>query len=77
MAKKVQLNKKSVIEKLEILGYKADKEEESDALMENVSMTKSILKLADINHEKEYLLCFSVAKKILGKIPGLDGDLNE
>lgn len=67
MATKKRLDKTKVVATLEISTEDMDKAD--DLTMEQMSLARSMLKLADINQEKEYLLCRALAEKLLGKVP--------
>lgn len=62
------LDAAALIVRLEPILYEPQKDAE-DAMLEEMSMAKSLLKLAEIDHEKEYMLCRSVAEHLLENIP--------
>jgi len=71
MAKKTKLEKRELLQKLEPIELKAEDEAE-DTVLEEMSLARSLLKLAEIDHEHEYSLCRSVAERLLGKVPEPD-----
>lgn len=40
-----------------------------DIVVEQMSLARSVLKLAGVNREEEYKLCRSVAERLLGRVP--------
>jgi hypothetical protein len=64
------LNKKELLELLEIGPDKLEKIEESST--EQMGLAKSLLKIARISPERESLLCDALAKQLLGKVPKPD-----
>jgi hypothetical protein len=71
MGKNITLNKKELLGRLEEIPYKPGDKSEGDVL-EEMSLARSLLKLAGIDHEREYSLCRSVAEKLLEKVPEPD-----
>ncbi len=67
MAKGESLNKEKLLSSLPVDSGSVTKADEF--IMDQMSLARSVLKLADINQEREYLLCSAVAKKLLEKVP--------
>ena len=70
MAKKVVLNKESLLMELERIKY--EKEEGEDIHSEQMNIEGALLTLAKINPEKEYELCHAVAEHLLETVPEPD-----
>ena len=68
MGKNIKLEKRELLKKLEALEFKPEDEAE-DTVLEEMSLARSLLKLAEIDHEREYSLCRSVAERLLEKVP--------
>jgi len=68
MADSIHIDKTGLLKKLGKIKYEPKKGSE-DAMIEEMSMAKSLLKLAQIDHEKEYSLCRSVADHLLEDVP--------
>ncbi|MBN1894610.1 hypothetical protein JW906_08945 [bacterium] len=67
MAKTDFLDKKAVLASLEVDAKSVTESEEFT--LEQMNITSSVLKLADINQEKEYELCRRAAEHLLEKVP--------
>jgi hypothetical protein len=67
MSKNNPLNKQKLLSDLAV--DTKDLEKADDVPLEQMSLARSFLKLADINQEKEYLLCRNLAARLLGKVP--------
>ncbi|MBN2202413.1 hypothetical protein JW777_10695 [bacterium] len=67
MAKARALDKKSLLEALEIDSESVTKPQEFST--EQMNIVSSILQLADITQEKEYELCRQSAEHLLEKVP--------
>ena len=61
------LNKEELLSLLDIDPEKMGKLE--DVSSEQMGLAMSLLKIAGITTEREYSLCSSLAKKLLGKVP--------
>jgi hypothetical protein len=71
------INKITWLERLERIRYE-EKEDLEEGSLEQMSLASSILALAEINHEREYDICRSLAQHLLGKVPEPDdADLEE
>ena len=68
MGKRIEQDRAALIGRLEAIRYEPGKDSE-DAMLEEMSMAKSLLKLAEIDHEKEYMLCRSLAEHLLTTVP--------
>ncbi len=68
MKKKTELDKKGIMDKLPALEYEK-KDQSEDSMFEQMSLAKSVLKLAEIDHDTEYGLCRSVADRLLENVP--------
>lgn len=64
-----RIDKIAILQRLERIEYKKD---ESDNELEQMGLPSVLLILAEINHEKEYLLCRSIAENLLGFVPEPD-----
>ena len=71
MGKTIHLNRDDLVKQLEPIKYSEDKWI-GDSLLEQMSFAASLLKLADIDHEKEYELCHGVAEHLLPEVPEPD-----
>ena len=78
--KKVALknfDKTAWLQRLERFRYDAKDEPQEDQL-EQMSLAAALLALAEINHEREYALCRTLAEHLLGEVPEPDDvDLGE
>jgi hypothetical protein len=61
------LDKKELLATLPVDTKDLDKAE--DVPLEQMSLARSFLKLADISQEQEYLLCRKLAERLLGRVP--------
>ena len=68
MAKVILFQKTELMQRLKETDYHAEKDSENQ-MFEEMSMAKALLKLAHIDHEKEYHLCRSVAGHLLKTVP--------
>ena len=71
MAKKLLPEKEKLINNLELIKYDPEKESDSQ-IFEELSLARSLLNLADINHANEYQLCRQIAERLLVEIPSAD-----
>jgi hypothetical protein len=71
MGANIILNRDDLVKQLEPIKY-SEEEWTGDPLLEQMSFAASLLKLADIDHEKEYELCHSVAEHLLPEVPEPD-----
>lgn len=74
MAQKITLDKIKLLERLERVKYEKDEEVES-TFLERMSLAGALLALAEIDHEREYGLCRSIAEHLLKTVPEPD-DIN-
>lgn len=65
-----RLDKPKILKKLAV--EIPEKLDMGDIIMEQLSLAKSLLKIAEINPENEYELCKRTARKILGETPELE-----
>jgi hypothetical protein len=71
-----RLDKKDLLKHLEAVKYV--KEDREQGQLEQMSLADALLALTEINHEREYLLCRTVAEHLLGQVPEPDdADLGE
>ena len=71
MAKKLHLDRKKLLEQLPSVKYKKTEGKEIDFL-EKMSLSRTLLALAEIDHEHEYELCRSIAEHLLENVPQPD-----
>lgn len=71
MAKKIELDKMGLLGELPEIKYVA-KNEADEQMMQQMSLGPSLLKLANIDHDREYELCLAVAQQLLHKVPQPD-----
>ena len=69
MAKR--LDRMALLEQLERIRYKPTSDQDGMSL-ERMSLAGALLQLANITHEREYALCRSVARHLLGIAPEPD-----
>ncbi len=68
MSNKVELDKTGLIGKLPVLEYE-EEEHGEDQIFEQMSIAKSVLKLAEIDHDKQYSLSRALADRLLESVP--------
>jgi hypothetical protein len=61
------LDKKKLVSSLDVSEEAIAKTD--DLSTDQMSLARSLLKLANINQEKEHQLCHSLAKRLLEKVP--------
>jgi hypothetical protein len=63
----LKFNREELLDRLEKIKYEA--EDDADAMqLEQSSLGKVLLTLAEVNHEREYELCRGAALHLLGKV---------
>ncbi|KPK95342.1 MAG: hypothetical protein AMJ94_00145 [Deltaproteobacteria bacterium SM23_61] len=71
MGKKIKLEKADLVKRLEPIELSPE-EEARDSVIEEMSLARSLLKLAEIDHEREYGLCRRAAERLLERVPEPD-----
>lgn len=66
MAKRA-VDRLSLLERLEPVRPEEERSDE-EAYLQRMSLSATLLTLAEIDHEREYQLCRSVAKHVLGHV---------
>ena len=56
-----------LLERLEPIEAEAERSDE-EAYLERMSLSATLLTLAEVDHEREYQLCRAVAKHLLGHV---------
>ena len=67
------LDRMVLLARLERVEYKPPKDKADDAVSQ-MGLTESLLTLAEIDQEREYVLCKSVALHLLGQVREPEGD---
>ena len=68
MADATQIDKIHLLKQLKTIEYEPEKGQD-DTMLEEMNMSKSLLKIAHIDHENEYQICRSVAEHLLNTVP--------
>jgi len=71
MTKKLLLNRKKLLEQLPSVKYEKTEGKNRD-FFEKMSLSRTLLALAEIDHEHEYELCRSIAAHLLENVPQPD-----
>ena len=61
------------LQRLEPVQYNPDDAPE-EASLERMTLSLALLQLADLTHERQFALCSSLAKHLLGHVPGPEDD---
>lgn len=67
----VILDKLELLRRLDEIRYEKEEEKEKTQF-EHINLADSLLALAEINHEREYLICKEIAEHFLGYVPQPD-----
>ncbi len=68
-----KLNKQDLLNKLEPIVYEPG-DQSQDAQLEKMRLSGALLRLAEITHEREYVLCRKLAEHLLGSLPTEDDE---
>jgi hypothetical protein len=68
---KIGIDKRGMLDRLERIRYEKEKDRDADPL-DQMSLSGALLILAEINHDREFLLCRSVAEHLLESVPEPD-----